>query len=166
LGANIGLFGVDAFTRYPDAEVTSYEPDPGNFRLLARCAELNPRENWTVIEACVAASDGTVRLADGNFADSHVSDVGTEVLAVDLLPLLTSFDYIKMDIEGSEWPILTDPRWADAMREVTVFTLEWHVRGSLSDDPHALAAAAVASAGFTVDRGRRGWHHGNTWGWR
>jgi FkbM family methyltransferase len=166
LGANVGLFGVDAFARYPQAEVTSYEPDPGNFPLLARCAGLNPDENWTVVEACVGVADGIVRMAAGNYADSHVSDVGTEVLAVDVLPLLPSFDYVKMDIEGSEWPILTDPRWVEAMREVAAFTLEWHIRGCPSGDPHALAATAVASAGFTVDPGVRGWDHGNAWGWR
>lgn len=167
LGANIGLFGVDALSRYRRAQVVSYEPDPGNLLLLARCIELNGDQDWTIVEACARASSGTVRLRAGHFADSHVSDVGTEVAAVDILPLLGNFDYIKMDIEGSEWPILRDPRWPRAMQNVSVLAMEWHARGCAAHDPHAAAVSAVRSvAGFTVDPGQHGWHHGTVWAWR
>jgi FkbM family methyltransferase len=166
LGANIGLFAVDAFARYPDAEVTSYEPDPGNLPILKRCLDVNRGDDWTLVEACAAASDGPVHFDAGNFADSHISEQGPEVLALDVLPRLPAFDFVKMDIEGSEWPILGDPRWAHAMRDVSVFVVEWHARGRPGSDPRAIALAAVRGAGFAAEPGAVGWHHGTVWGWR
>jgi FkbM family methyltransferase len=166
LGGNIGLFAIDTFRRYEAAHVTSYEPDPLNLPLLRLCADLNPGNVWDIVEACASSSGGAVHLNADNFADSYVSTAGVEVAAVEVLPVLDNFDYVKMDIEGSEWPILTDPRWPDAMATVSVLALEWHARGCPSGDPRALALSAVRAAGFTVDPGQHGWHHGSVWGWR
>lgn len=167
LGGNIGLFGVDVLCRYRGAEVTSYEPDPDNIPALTRCVSLNGAgTTWKVFHACAMPSDGPVHLAAGNFADSFVCDSGKEVDGVDILPVLGKFDFVKMDIEGSEWPILSDPRWPEAVRGVDVFVMEWHQRGCPSSDHRSAAIRAVESAGFTVEVSDPGWDHGMIWGWR
>lgn len=94
-----------------------------------------------------------------------MSDVGFGVAAVDVLPILGNFDYVKMDIEGSEWPILHDERWPVAMRGVAVFALEWHDRPEVGDC-RAVAVAAVEAAGFIAEPSPPGWSHGTIWGWR
>ncbi len=166
LGGNIGLFGVDALVRYPSAEVTSYEPDPANLEILRRAVEANSGRRWTVVEACALASGGPVRIDSGRFADSHVSDVGTPADGVDILPLLDRYDYIKMDIEGSEWLILTDSRWSDATPHTSVLVLEWHQVECPVPDGRAHAIAAVSAAGFTWQASEPGWPAGLIWAWR
>jgi FkbM family methyltransferase len=165
LGGNIGLFAVDAFARYPSAAVTSYEPDPANVRVLSRCSTANSSKTWTLVQACATSSNERLRLAAGRFADSYVSDSGLDIPGVDVLPLLHHYDYIKIDIEGSEWPILRDERWAHAMRSVAVVALEWHERGCTARDPRGEAITAVGGAGFTVAASDPGWDHGTIWGW-
>lgn len=166
LGANVGLFAVYALSCYPEAEVASYEPEPGNIRLLERCAAKNDAGKWDLVHACAMTMDETVRITLGGFADSYVTDAGVEVAGVDVLPLLGGYDFVKMDIEGSEWPILHDPRWPDAMRDVAVFVLEWHDRGCSVADPRAAAIAAIEAAGLVAEPGPPGWDHGVVWGWR
>jgi FkbM family methyltransferase len=165
LGGNVGLFGVFALSRYPTAEIMSYEPEPDNLRVLKACVARNPGANWTVVQACAITADGVVQITPGGFADSHVSDSGVDVPGVDVLPLLGDHDFVKMDIEGSEWPILLDPRWPDAVRDVAAFTIEWHERQGPTD-PRSAALAAIEGAGFTCVASPPGWDHGNIWGWR
>jgi FkbM family methyltransferase len=165
LGGNIGLFGVDALIRYPGAEITSYEADPTNVPVLQRCVDLNAGA-WRVVQACAMARDGVARIDSGNFADSRVGDDGVEVRAIDVLPLFGDFDFVKMDIESSEWPILTDERWPSAMRDVALFVLEWHQHGAPQPDARSVAVAAVRAAGFEIDASPPGHDHGVIWGWR
>jgi FkbM family methyltransferase len=165
LGANIGLFAVDLLSQYPSAAVTSYEPEPSNVKVLTRCKTLNTGVDWTIIEACAMAANQTVRVTPGAYADTYVSDEGVPVAGIDVLPVLKEYDFVKMDIEGSEWAILLDERWPDMMRSVTACVLEWHSRGCPTDDAQALAASAVTAAGFVSVSTVPG-DHGVLWGWR
>jgi hypothetical protein len=81
-----------------------------------------------------------------------VSERGIEAEGIDVLPILKDYDYVKMDIEGSEWPILSDPRWVEAMREVSVFVIEWHAQEGVAGDHRAAAVTAVRRAGFAPAR--------------
>lgn len=165
LGGNIGLFALDALSRYPSAEVVSFEPDPANYAILSYCATIN-QARWEVVEAAAAASNGTLRFS-ADFCHSKVSTSGIEVPAVDILPIIEGFDYVKMDIEGSEWRILNDPRWADAVSGVTVFVLEWHEQGDGGDDARGIALKALESAEFIVEGDPPGdYPHGVFWAWR
>jgi FkbM family methyltransferase len=166
LGANIGMFGVDALRRYPSAQLTSYEADAANFPVLARCAAENQEATWNLVQACAMAADGPVRFESGQYAHSHVGSAGAEVDGVDVLPLLRDFDFVKIDIEGSEWPIITDPRWPDCAAQVAVIVMEWHDRGAPPDgDPRTRATEAVQRAGLTAINDGPG-DHGLIWGWR
>jgi hypothetical protein len=98
-----------------------------NLSVIAECIRLNAG-SWTLVEAAATIADGTLMFADGNYADSHVSDVGIEVPAVDILDRIHGFDYVKIDIEGSEWALLDDPRWAAAMSSVSAFAVELHLQ--------------------------------------
>jgi hypothetical protein len=76
------------------------------------------------------------------------------------------FDLVKMDIEGGEWPILTDARLARLPTRVVV--MEWHEHRCPHPSPRAYACDLLGGAGFV-----RQWHepgrfasNGLLWAWR
>ena len=56
--------------------------------------------------------------------------------------------YLKIDIEGSEWRLLEDPRFAGLRFLATI--LEWHPAGAPTGDPRTAAHDALQNAGFTT----------------
>jgi hypothetical protein len=64
--------------------------------------------------------------------------------AVDVFPYLAEAALIKIDIEGAEMPLLTDPRFAELSAKIVL--LEYH-------PPHSRMAVvgALEHAGYTVD---------------
>jgi FkbM family methyltransferase len=131
LGANIGLFGLWVLNQWPDAQVHGFEPDPANLAILDRNLTSAPvASNWSVTRACAAPADGTIRFLTGRHAESRAIYEGevtaevTELPTVDVFPHLQDVDLLKIDIEGGEWPLLTDPRF-DGLT-VPAIVLEYH----------------------------------------
>jgi FkbM family methyltransferase len=152
LGANIGLFAAACRERWPGARIVSVEPDPENLMLLRRAAA--DGDAIEVIAACAAAGEGSVRFLAGRLAESHVvddADAGAETIevpCVDALRLAADADLVKIDIEGSEWELLADPRLAQSAAQAIV--MEWHAERCPHPDPPAAARAALCAAGFEV----------------
>jgi FkbM family methyltransferase len=151
LGANIGMFGLDALTRHPGARVIAYEPEPGNAAIHRRLIELNGGgDRWRLVEACAGPRDGSVSFMAGHGPGSHIVEghpAGSiEVPMVDVLGEIAEADVVKMDIEGGEWGILTDPRIAAARALV----LEYHPEGCPREDTAGFAAELLAGHGFDV----------------
>jgi FkbM family methyltransferase len=151
LGANVGLFGVFAAGRWPQATVTAVEPDPANLAVLRRCAARAGRgEAWRIVEGAAAAHDGSVAFQSGGESLSRIAPgAGSNVTAIDVLPWLADVDLLKMDVEGGEWAILDDPRFHDAAPAVTV--LEYHPHLCPHPDPRAAVEAVFARAGRRID---------------
>lgn len=151
LGANVGLFAAFCRERWPGATIISVEPDPENLAVLRQTAA--DGDAIDVIEACATCRDGTVRFVAGHFAESHVAVAENasetiEVPAVDVFRLAQSADLIKIDIEGSEWEILADPRLASLPAEAIV--IEWHDKQCPHADPSQAARAALQATGYRV----------------
>jgi FkbM family methyltransferase len=148
LGANIGLFGIDALQRYPGATITAYEPDPESAAIHRRLIELN-HGDWRLVEACAGARDGTVTFLQGQETESRIVDEagpGTVTLPLeDVLPEFAEADLVKLDIEGGEWALLEDERFAAARTVV----LEYHPPGCPEPDTHAAARRLLEGHGFT-----------------
>jgi len=74
-------------------------------------------------------------------------------------------DLVKVDIEGGEWDILLDPRFAQNPPRAIV--LEYHPHLCPGDDPRAAAQEALARAGLSM---APIWHradgYGMLWAWR
>jgi hypothetical protein len=102
------------------------------------------------------------------YADSHIAfddrEAAIEVRAIDVLPCMAHADLVKIDIEGSEWDILADPRLADL--GTTVVVMEWHAFRSPTPDAHDAATQLLRDAGFTVDGIDHGYPHGTVWAWK
>lgn len=185
LGANVGLFGAYALHRWPGAEIQSFEPDPTNLRMLGRLIADNELERrWSVTPAAVAGSNGEMSFESGLLADSHllagsagaraVATQGSRVeaasrtitvRATDLFEQDHDVHLMKMDIEGGEWPILSDPRFARLKADVLV--LEWHARGCPEQDARAAALRMLGEGGYTgVEEIASTDSNGVLWAWR
>lgn len=183
LGGNIGLFGAYILGRWPGARIRSFEPDPTNLPMLGRViGENDLGARWSVAEVAVSNQAGELPFVSGLFAESQLADVGDPgerepdaaqlqdgrqitVRTVDLFEEGHDVDLMKIDIEGGEWSILTDPRLADLGADVIV--LEWHASGCPDPDPRATALRLLDAAGYTrVEEYENFEHRGLLWAWR
>jgi FkbM family methyltransferase len=176
LGANVGLFGLLALDRFPGCEVVGFEADPGNAAIHERVIERNGLgDRWSLVHAFAATAPGSVRFAAGRSSRSRAAaetDAGAiEVEALDAFPRLERADLVKIDVEGAEWELLADPRFASIPARAVV--LEYHGAGCPSADPHAAAAEALERAGFGTLQTARSESPadeqeglGTIWGWK
>lgn len=149
LGAYIGLFGIWLLGNFPDAEIVAVEPDPGNRATLERTVALNGRSaTWQVIGACAGTAAGTVDFQATGSMDSKVGE-GAPTPLVDVFPLMDGSDLAKIDVEGAEWPILSDPRLADGPRAIF---LEHHPPLQQTAVHEALATAGYEVVAENVRR--------------
>jgi FkbM family methyltransferase len=170
LGANIGLFGAFALNRWPAARITAYEPDPDNIAIHRRTIEINGLEaRWRLVPEAAGARDGELQFLPGRATLSRAAVAGEpgaiSVPLRDVLPAIAATDLLKLDIEGGEWEILTDPRFRASPPRVVI--LEYHPYLCPTDDPRATAEEALRAANMRFRLVR---HypsgHGMLWGWR
>lgn len=170
LGGNIGLFALRVLQQFPDARMTSFEPDPANARVLALTAAANgAQEQWQLVTACAGATPSLVRFLAGHYLESqilaHDDSRGQLMPKIDIFPYLTGIDWLKIDIEGGEWELLADPRFAQL--EVPVLWLEYHRHLCPGQAPRALAAEALTRAGYHIAPFvERAADLGELWAWR
>jgi FkbM family methyltransferase len=170
LGANIGIWGLWMHGRFPVRRITAVEPDPENAAKHRRQIALNGLEDrWELRQAAATCADGPVAFTVGRATTGHIDDRGdrgaVEVSGVDSFSLLGDVDLLKIDIEGAEWPLLLDPRFAAI--EVPVVMLEYHPRGAPSASPEDDARSALSGAGYeTLAMHGAADGTGIVWGWR
>lgn len=170
LGANIGLFGAFAAGRWPLAEISGFEPDPGNVAAHEQTIAANDLgHRWNVVPAAAGACEGQARFLIGRAALSRIAEAGEPdaitVPMLDVLPVLAGADLVKIDIEGGEWAILDDPRFRQSPPRAVV--LEYHPYLCPTDDPRSAAESVLREAGLRVlPIKQRPGGHGMLWGWR
>ena len=158
LGGNIGLATLWFARMFPDARFTIVEADPVNAAVLERVIALNRvSARATVLPAAAGAETGTLSLVSGLGGRSHAAEhmqnatFASRVISVemiDVMPALANADFLKIDIEGGEWPILADPRFSDTA--LKAMCLEFHPWGCPADDPTAAVTELLNRAGFTI----------------
>lgn len=172
LGGNVGIFGAFALTAWPDATIVAYEPEPANRDVHARAIEANHAGGrWSVVAAAAGAAGGEVRLAAGLGPSSFVLGPGASVeheIAVpmrDVLGEVAAADLVKIDIEGGEWAIIGDERFAANPPRVVV--LEYHPGNAAAPVPRDAAVSLLEAAGMRTqliwDTPAEG--VGMLWGW-
>jgi FkbM family methyltransferase len=173
LGANIGLFGLYILSRWPTARLTAFEPDPANAAILQRTIAANNLGHlWKVHPWACSNRAGTVPFVAGFLSESRIAEPGQagtiDVPMVDVFTEDHDVDVLKIDIEGAEWAILTDPRLPQLKAEAVV--LEWHEGGCPEPDPHATVVRLLHAAGYTrtLDVGDLAVRdtNGVIWAWR
>lgn len=174
LGANNGSFS----RRVADiaAELHVFEPDPQTFASLSE--SLSGYQNVTLYNAAIGAFDGEIEFYRGMGFESnpHSASLSSSIFAehegvektesltvpqVGILSLLERIgkkvDLIKMDIEGSEVPVLETLLASPLSKEVSVILVETHehVLPNLVERTFALRqrAAKISRPAINMD-----WH--------
>ena len=169
VGANVGMFAHWSARRWPGASVVALEPVPENadaFRAWQELSHIDAR----LVEACAMTHAGHLVLTGGTgsgavFTEGAVASQGIVVEGIDVLPLMADADLVKIDIEGSEWPILADSRMA-TLGPITL-VMEYHRVGAPSLPAGAAARRLLEQAGFTVGHDKPNhWGHGVLWAWK
>jgi FkbM family methyltransferase len=163
LGANIGFFEVHAAGDLPIGHVVAFEPDPENANVLDRARAQNGAD-WEVHRACAANADGVAMFRSGHHNFSMIAEDGDRVVpTVDVFPYVAGADLIKMNVEGSEWEILQDPRLAAT---AGVWIVEYHRIRSPEEDITALVRRLFQRAGYTTRVAMEHEGNGLLWAWK
>jgi len=139
-GANVGIFSVWAAAEKPQARIIALEPFPETFAALqanirrnllasrVECAQLGlASQAGEVLMRTEGESPNRRMMLD---EDAEVKDATVAVPCLTLAACLRRFDIdtldmLKMDIEGSEWPVLlsTSPC---VLRRIRYIQVEYH----------------------------------------
>jgi FkbM family methyltransferase len=130
-GSNIGLSVIYYKQLYPNASILAFEPDKQNFQLLKKNVVSNNYQNVHLNEAAVWITDGEIFFDANETEASHISesDHATKVKAIRLKNVLNNYykiDFLKVDIEGAEWQVITDCE--EELIKVNNLFLEYHGR--------------------------------------
>ena len=152
-GANIGMSVLNFKRQYPKAKVIAFEPDHGNFQLLSKNVTANDLPHVTLKQAAVWTANGSISFSSEASEASHIaadgsgSQVVTAFRLADLLAAEERIDFLKIDIEGAEWPVIQD--CAPVLGKVQHLFLEYHGKTS---ETYKLAGIMniLQDAGFSV----------------
>jgi len=176
VGANAGYFNMLLLSKRPDARVFAYEAIEANYRLFRRNVEQNPSLNESIRLHHQAVTGQTVdhivlyKEDDGDnsvtasvYADFEKHNrKSVTVPAISLAAILDDnqlarVDFLKLDCEGSEYPILYDspeslwPKIDSLFIEVHPMDKDKrnveYLRGFLAKHGYVVRQAAVADNG-------------------
>jgi FkbM family methyltransferase len=120
IGANIGLFALFAASKFPGAEIFSYEPIPVNFKQLKRNQGLNEKTGIKCFQKAVSGAAGEIELHFDS-SDSFTTSASiakdenqSDKIRVESVTLADIFkdnniahcDLLKIDCEGAEYDLL------------------------------------------------------------
>lgn len=172
VGANIGYFSLSFLAKYPQAKVYGFEPHPYCFTLLEDFHKEFNQFDWEIYNTALAGEKGTLTLntstTDGYATMSSIfENVGKQqhfTIEADTLDSFISahnidqIDLIKMDCEGSEYPILYGLS-EESLSKVDAFCIETH-KGKQPDENIDSVVSYLEDKGFTtrsLDEGETGY---------
>jgi FkbM family methyltransferase len=151
-GANIGVSVAYFKSKYPDAHVVAFEPDPAAFAAMKANVESRGYRDVKLVRGALAATDGRASFAsEGSYAGriAHEGDIANEMVeTVRLRPYIDRHvDLLKLNIEGAETEVLLD--CADLLHHIERIALEYH---SFAKEPQTLHTlfSVLAKAGYRV----------------
>jgi FkbM family methyltransferase len=135
IGAGLGDFTAYAARRSPHGCVIAYEPFPESFALLQQNLELNQLRNVEAQSYAVADAIGKQALNVGmaEAVQHTTTQSGAQTIEVPAITLDRVFDqhligqcdFLKMDVEGAEYPILFTAN-DGTLRKIKHIALEYH----------------------------------------
>lgn len=139
LGANVGAFSVWAASQHPSVTVHAYEPDPESFSLLKHNLRINKLDRQVrCYQAAVVTDRRQQAVLHCNTARGNVwrnsierSWRGGEDIVVPTISMRKVLDsvpagsYMKLDVEGSEMPILEWLIRTAAITRLAGMVFEW-----------------------------------------
>lgn len=147
IGANVGLFGIAARSRFPTAQIHAYEP---NASLEPYLQQQTSSAQVTYFLEAVGLRNGFITLeknTDSVLSRSKPDSIGkTPQISFSkaIERLGGKVDLVKLDCEGAEWEIFADK---ESWRAVTWLTMEYHL---WPNHTHDEVAKALVELGFKI----------------
>jgi FkbM family methyltransferase len=137
VGGNVGYSCVYWFNTFPNAQIVVFEPHPKHVEKIYKHLKLNhANHRVTVIPSAAGNELGSLFLTDMGGESQITTERNEKNISVSIVdwfePIGTQeIDILKIDIEGGEYALLSDPR----VKEVNFKTLimEWHDTDSYPD---------------------------------
>jgi FkbM family methyltransferase len=128
-GAHIGMSVIYLKRICPSANITAFEPDARNFRLLEKNITAHELQNVSLRNEAVWTENTTIRFAQEGTMSSKIEEGnkfdGIPVKATRLKDLINApVDFLKLDIEGAEFQVLKD--MDDKLLQVKRMFVEYH----------------------------------------
>jgi FkbM family methyltransferase len=169
LGANVGFSGIYLARRYPKAKIIAFEPHPLHAQLARRNLSLNGSQSLDLVCAAATARTGEAFLTNEGICSTVLSQQLPGSVPIRLLDVFeylndTPIDLLKIDIEGGEFSLLEDHRFANLSAKIIV--LEYHI---LSERPDACnwCKQKLAEFGYRIEQGAwDGPENGLIWAYR
>lgn len=120
IGANVGYFSLNFFSKYPKATIVAFEPIPNNFELLQSYKEKFNQLNFIINNEAVSGKEGELEIfydKKDSFSTSatvfkHSAEPDSIKVKTTTLELILKkwdfkqVDLLKLDCEGAEYEIL------------------------------------------------------------
>jgi FkbM family methyltransferase len=133
-GGNIGMSVLYYKLMYPQARITTFEPDPSVFGYLQDNMARHGLHDVKLVQAAVCGREGSLTFhSDGKYASNLAPETAPleegwtkrRVPCVRLSSYLAEpVDFLKINIEGAEWEALADS--GDRLRLVNEMVIEYH----------------------------------------
>ena len=170
LGGNVGYSVLWFLSRFPNASILVYEPNPVFCSRLRENVALNGFDSRvTVREAAVSNANGSLPLFVSGACSSLLQNYNTgHSVMVPVVDVFEQFpkgriDILKMDIEGSEYGILSDPRFRTL--DINRIVIEWHKTKDPTEGKER-CRMELSDAGYNVREIMDGDDHGMCWALR
>ena len=170
VGANVGFSVVLWAKLFPVAEILAFEPHPEHLQqLYSHVLRNGLAHRVEVVGAAVSDRKARAHITSDD-AESRVVDERTKasfpILVRDFFEEVGSdaIDLLKMDIEGGEFEILSDPRFASLQARTIV--LEWH-NTARTPDGRSFCETRLRTLGYRTAPGKLDYGRaGILWAWR
>jgi FkbM family methyltransferase len=129
LGANIGYSCLYWCQQYPQCRVVALEPHPVHLSLIGENLQRNGfTDRVKVVAAAAGSKERRSYLSDARTSSSVTDEQSAfQIRVLDIFTdpdMKGKIDILKIDIEGGEYELLSDPRFAEL--EARVLVVEWH----------------------------------------
>lgn len=143
-GSNIGVFSIYSACYCSNGRVIAIEADKYDYKRLVENIEANSFSNIETLNMALTEKTGEVFFSDCSVQDVDVSDNAKQnyffegkCQSITLGDVIKKFDlkkidFLKLDIEGSEFKIFDDAKWLDIVK---IISMEVHAE---PDDPQTL----------------------------
>ncbi|HPA07586.1 MAG TPA: FkbM family methyltransferase [Methanoregulaceae archaeon] len=138
-GANVGLATIYFKKFYPNSKIFAFEPDEEIFALLKKNTIQNSLDNVNIFNLALSDSKGVKNF----FYDENrkTSNIGSGSLIEERNPknrknvetgILSEYignqmvDFVKMDIEGSEYSVINELANSNKLKNIKELTVEYH----------------------------------------
>ena len=128
-GSNIGISILYFKHVYPEARVIGFEPDPGIFKILQENIARNHLKDVTLVNAGLSIRSGMMAFVPDGSSGGRLGGEENSI-EVETRPLSDylagSVDFMKLNIEGQELPVLQEAEASGKLRNIREMVIEYH----------------------------------------